>query len=155
KARVLICHDRAFLNRQIDRVVSLEIEGVKSWPGDYEAYQAARAVEAEVLVKQAARQEAQRAQLKKFIERFRYKASKARQVQSRIKMLEKQTTVQTLEERDTVSFRFPIVAASGREVATFKDVSFAYDQPVYEHLDATLLRGQRVAVVGLNGAGKT
>jgi ATP-binding cassette subfamily F protein 3 len=155
KARVLICHDRAFLNRQIDRVLSLEIEGVKTWPGDYEAYQAARAIEAEVLMKQAARQEAQRAQLKKFIDRFRAKATKARQVQSRIKMLEKQTVVQTLEERDTVSFRFPTVAASGREVATFKDVTFSYDRPIYEHLDATMLRGQRVAVVGLNGAGKT
>jgi ATP-binding cassette subfamily F protein 3 len=155
KARVLICHDRAFLNRQIDRVLSLEIEGVKTWPGDYEAYQSARAIEAEVLMKQAARQEAQRAQLKKFIDRFRAKATKARQVQSRIKMLEKQTVVQTLEERDTVSFRFPTVASSGREVATFKDVTFSYDRPIYEHLDATLLRGQRVAVVGLNGAGKT
>jgi ATP-binding cassette subfamily F protein 3 len=155
KARVLICHDRSFLNRQIDRVLSLEIEGIKTWPGDYEAYQAARAVEAEVLMKQAARQEAQRAQLKKFIDRFRAKATKARQVQSRIKMLDKMSTVQTLEERDTVSFRFPQIPASGREVATFKDVTFSYDRPIYEHLDATLLRGQRVAVVGLNGAGKT
>jgi ATP-binding cassette subfamily F protein 3 len=156
KALVLICHDRAFLNRQIDRVLSLEIEGVRTWPGDYEEYQRARAIEAEVLLKQAQRQEQQRAHLMKFIERFRYKATKARQVQSRIKMLEKQTTVQTLEERDTVSFRFPTVAASGREVATFKNVSFAYGSlKIYEGLDATLLRGQRVAVVGLNGAGKT
>jgi len=156
KARVLICHDRAFLDRQVNRIVSLEIEGIRSWPGNYEAYQRARAVEAEVLMNAAVKQEQQREHLKKFIERFRYKASKARQVQSRIKQLEKVQAVQTLEERDVVSFRFPEVPSSGREVATFKGVSFAYGSTkVYDGLDATLLRGQRVAVVGLNGAGKT
>jgi ATP-binding cassette subfamily F protein 3 len=156
KARVLICHDRAFLDRQVNRIVSLEIEGIKSWPGNYEAYQKARAVEAEQLMNAAVKQEQQREHLKRFIERFRYKASKARQVQSRIKVLEKMSTVQTLEERDVVSFRFPEVASSGREVATFKAVSKAYGPTqVYDRLDATLLRGQRVAVVGLNGAGKT
>ncbi len=156
KARVLICHDRAFLDRQVNRIVSLEIEGIKTWPGNYEAYQKARAVEAEVLMNAAVKQEHQKEHLKKFIERFRYKASKARQVQSRIKTLEKLKEVQTLEERDVVSFRFPEVPSSGREVATFKGVSFAYGpNRVYDRLDATLLRGQRVAVVGLNGAGKT
>ncbi|MBL8956668.1 MAG: ABC-F family ATP-binding cassette domain-containing protein [Myxococcaceae bacterium] len=156
KARVLICHDRSFLDRQVNRIVSLEIEGIKSWPGNYEAYQKARAVEAEVLMKAAVKQELQREHLKKFIERFRYKASKARQVQSRIKQLDKVQSVQTLEERDVVSFRFPEVASSGREVVTFKGVSFSYGPAkIYDGLDATLLRGQRVAVVGLNGAGKT
>jgi ATP-binding cassette subfamily F protein 3 len=156
KARVLICHDREFLNRQINRVVSLELEGLKSWSGNFDAYVAARTVEAEQLLKAAAKQEQKREQLERFIERFRYKASKARQVQSRIKQLDKTETVKTLENRDVVSFRFPTVAASGREVVSFRGVSKAYGETrVYSRLDATLLRGQRVAVVGLNGTGKT
>ncbi|MBK7864030.1 MAG: ABC-F family ATP-binding cassette domain-containing protein [Archangiaceae bacterium] len=156
KARVLICHDRAFLDRQVNRIVSLEIEGIKSWPGNYEAYQKARAVEAEQLMNASVKQELQKEHLKRFIERFRYKASKARQVQSRIKVLEKMSSVQTLEERDVVSFRFPEVPSSGREVATFKGIDKSFgSNVVYRGLDATLLREQRVAVVGLNGAGKT
>jgi ATP-binding cassette subfamily F protein 3 len=156
RALMLISHDRDFLNRQIDRVVSLEMEGVKTWAGNYDTYQRLRAEEAEQLLLRSQRQEARRGELEAFINRFRAKASKARQVQSRIKLLDKEERISVSQERDTVSFRFPEVARSGREVATFKGVGKSFGpRVVYRGLDATLLRGQRVAVVGVNGAGKT
>ncbi len=156
KALVLISHDRGFLNRQINRVLSLEVEGLKSWVGNYDDYRRLRAEEFEQLLARAERQAGRRAEMEAFINRFRAKASKARQVQSRIKLLEKEETVKVAEERNTVAFRFPEVARSGREVATFKQVRKAYGENViYAGLDATLLRGEKVAVVGVNGAGKT
>jgi ATP-binding cassette subfamily F protein 3 len=156
KALVLISHDRGFLNRQINRVLSLEVEGLKSWAGNHDDYRRLRAEEFEQLLARAERQAGRRAEMEEFINRFRAKASKARQVQSRIKLLEKEETVKVAEERSTVAFRFPEVARSGREVATFKQVRKAYGENViYNRLDATLLRGEKVAVVGVNGAGKT
>ncbi len=156
KALVLISHDRDFLNRQIGRVVSLETEGVRTWAGDFEDYRRQRAEELERLIAASEKQAAKREQLQAFVNRFRAKASKAAQAQSKLKQLEKMEVIEVHKERDTVGFRFPEVAASGREVVQFKDVSKAYGATaVYSHMNAQLLRGQRVAVVGLNGAGKT
>jgi ATP-binding cassette subfamily F protein 3 len=91
-----------------------------------------------------------------FIERFRATASKARQVQSRVKLLEKEEIVQVREERATVRFRFPEAPRSGREVARLDRVSKGYGgRSVYRDLSAQVLRGDRIAVIGLNGAGKT
>ena len=155
-AFMLISHDRSFLDRQVTRVLSLEVEGLKSYAGNHARYLEQRALEVEQLLQQAERQAARRSQLEAFINRFRAKASKARQVQSRVKMLAKEKEVETLEDRKTVSFRFGEVARSGREVAEFKGVRKAWGaNVVYDGLDALLLRGEKVAVVGLNGAGKT
>jgi len=91
-----------------------------------------------------------------FIERFRATASKARQVQSRVKLLEKEEIVQVREERATVRFRFPEAPRSGREVARLDRVSKGYGgRSVYRDLSAQVLRADRIAVIGLNGAGKT
>ena len=156
KALVLISHDREFLDRQINRVLSLEPEGVRTYTGDYESYQKQRAVEVEQLLARAGKAAERRAELEVFINRFRAKASKAAQVQSRIKQLDKMEVIQVREERATLGFRFPEVPSSGREVATFTDITKSYgDHVVYQHLSASLQRGQKVAVVGLNGAGKT
>src|SRR5256714_7226350 len=91
-----------------------------------------------------------------FIERFRATASKARQVQSGVKLLEKEEIVQVREERATVRFRFPEAPRSGREVAHLERVSKSYGATsVFRDLSAQVLRGDRIAVIGLNGAGKT
>ncbi|MBL8915527.1 MAG: ABC-F family ATP-binding cassette domain-containing protein [Archangium sp.] len=156
KAMVLISHDRGFLNRQINKVISLETEGVRVWSGNYEDYRRQRAEEYERLLAQQEKVQAKREQLQAFINRFRAKASKATQAQSKMKQLEKLETVEVHQERATVSFTFPVVAASGREVVKFHDVRKAFgDNVVYDGLEAQALRGQRIAVVGLNGAGKT
>ncbi|MHB8875797.1 MAG: ABC-F family ATP-binding cassette domain-containing protein [Myxococcaceae bacterium] len=156
KAMVLISHDRDFLNRQIGRVLSLEVEGLRSYPGNYEEYRRQREEEVLQLSARAERQAAKRAETQAFIDRFRAKATKARQAQSRMKMLEKEEIIEVREERAKVSFRFPEVARPGRDVASFKGVRKAYGEAViYDGLDASIQRGQRVAVVGINGAGKT
>ena len=156
KALLLVSHDREFLDRQIDRVLSLEPEGLRSYTGDYERYLTARAQEEDLLAAQAEKQARRRAQMQAFIERFRATASKARQVQSRVKLLEKEEIVQVREERATVRFRFPEAPRSGREVARLDRVSKGYGgRSVYRDLSAQVLRGDRIAVIGLNGAGKT
>src|SRR5215467_12428586 len=156
KALLLVSHDREFLDRHVSRVISLEPEGLRAYPGNYEDYLAARAAEEAQLQAKAERQQKRRAQTLAFIERFRAKATKARQVQSRIKQLEKEEIVQVREERATVRFRFPKAERSGREVARLEGVSKSYgERPVYSGLSAQVLRGERIAVIGLNGAGKT
>ncbi len=156
KALVLISHDRDFLNRQIGRVVSLEVEGLRSYTGNYEDYRRQRAQELEQLTAKAERQADRRAQMEAFIERFGAKASKARQAQSRAKMLEKEEVIEVHQERKKVSFTFPEALRSGRDVVKLEGISKRYGQTVvYEGLSATVERGQRVAVVGANGAGKT
>jgi ATP-binding cassette subfamily F protein 3 len=156
KALVLVSHDRDFLNRQIDRVLSFEVEGLRGYSGNYDEYRRIRALEEEELAGRARRQEAQRAEVEYFIERFRAKATKARQVQSRIKMLEKQELVQVLETRKTIHFQFPEVERSGREVVRYEGLSKSFGQKViYRGLTEAIQRGERVAVVGVNGAGKT
>ncbi len=156
KALVLVSHDREFLDRQIDRVLSLEVEGIRSYVGNYERYLELRADELTRLEAQADRQSRRRAELQSFIDRFRAKASKARQVQSRIKLLDKEEVVQTRDERATVRFRFPEAPRSGREVANLQNICKSYgDKIIYRNLSGQVLRSDRIAVIGLNGAGKT
>ncbi len=156
KAMILISHDREFLNRQINKVLSIEVEGLRSYPGNFEDYKRQRADELEQLRAAAAKVEARRAELQGFIDRFRAKASKASQAQSRVKMLERLDEVVVIKDRATVSFRFPEVPAPGREVMRVNAVSKAYGPlTVYDRASATVQRGQRIAIVGVNGAGKT
>ncbi|MBM4782472.1 MAG: ABC-F family ATP-binding cassette domain-containing protein [Archangiaceae bacterium] len=156
KAMVLISHDREFLNRQINRVVSLEVEGVRSWTGNFEDYRRLRAEEAERLLASQQKIEAKRAQLQAFVDRFKAKASKAAQAQSKMKQLAKMETVEVHRERATVGFTFPPTSPPGRDVVKLSGIKKAFgEHVVYDGLDALLLRGQRVAVTGLNGAGKT
>src|SRR5690606_21335635 len=156
KAMVLISHDRDFLNRQIDRVISLEIEGLRCYAGNYDRYEVQRAEEAELLEERARNIEAKRAHLQAFVDRFRCKASKARQAQSRLKPCVKRETVQLLEERETMRLRFPEVQRSGREVLRAEGLRKAFgENVVYDGASFVVERGQRIAIVAPNGAGKT
>ncbi|HTT72371.1 MAG TPA: ABC-F family ATP-binding cassette domain-containing protein, partial [Anaeromyxobacteraceae bacterium] len=156
KALLLVSHDREFLNRQIDRVLSLEPEGLRAYAGDYDAYLRQRAEEREQQRSKARRVEARRAELQGFIDRFGAKATKARQAQSRQKMLDRLEEVALYEERATLSFSFAPAPRSGREVLKLEGVSKAFgERAVYRDLSAQVLRGERIAVIGPNGAGKT
>ena len=156
KAILLVSHDREFLNRQIDRVVSLEPEGVRSYAGDYDDYRRQRAEEELRLLARAERQEQKRAQLERFIERFGAKNTKARQAKSKEKQLERMEEVQVLEHRDTLRFQFAEAPRSGREVLRLEGVRKAFGpRVVYRSLDGRVQRGERVGVIGPNGAGKT
>jgi ATP-binding cassette subfamily F protein 3 len=156
KALVLVSHDREFLNRQIDRVLALEPEGLRGYAGDYDDYKRQRAQEEERLLAQAKRQAAKRAQLETFIERFGAKNTKASQARSKEKQLERMEEIEVLEHRDTLRFSFPEAPRSGKEVLRLEGVAKAFGpRVVYRGLDARVLRGERVGVIGPNGAGKT
>ncbi|HEY6104736.1 MAG TPA: ABC-F family ATP-binding cassette domain-containing protein, partial [Anaeromyxobacteraceae bacterium] len=156
KALLLVSHDRVFLDRQIDRVLSLEPEGLRGWAGNYGDYRRQRAEEEARLLAEAKRQASRRAGLEAFIERFGAKNTKAAQARSKRKMLERMEAVEVRQERATLAFRFPEAPRSGREVLRFEGVARAFGGTlVYRALDARVLRGERVAVIGPNGAGKS
>jgi ATP-binding cassette subfamily F protein 3 len=156
KALLLVSHDREFVNRQVSRILALEPEGLRAYAGNYDDYRRQRAEEEEGLLARARRVEARRAELEGFIERFGAKATKARQAQSRRKMLERLEEVVVRAERPKVRFRFSDAPRSGREVLRLAGVARAFgEKRVYRDATATVLRGERVAIVGPNGAGKS
>ncbi len=144
------------MNRQIRRVLTFEPEGLRSYPGDYDSYRSQRAEEELNLEIRARRQAEERAVTQRFIDRFRYKASKARQVQSRIKQLDRSEVIEVRDHHSTVRFRFPEVPRSGREVIRIDQIDKRFgDKVIYRQVTKTLERGDRVAIIGVNGAGKT
>ncbi|HJP70411.1 MAG TPA: ABC-F family ATP-binding cassette domain-containing protein [Candidatus Limnocylindria bacterium] len=157
-AIVLVSHDRDFINDVANRIVELHDGMATEYVGDYADFVDQRDERIAFLQRQARVQGRKVAQLERFIERFRYKKTKARQVQSRIKQLDR---MERIEVRDTrvksVKFRFPQPPRSGRTVITLKDIAKSYgDNVVYDgDLDLQLERGQRVALIGPNGAGKS
>ena len=154
---VLISHDREFLNEQISRVVSLELEGVRSYPGNYDKYVAQRSEEETILQGRAKNLERERERLEKFVNRFRAQANKARAVQSRVKLLEKMETVETFGKRGTLRFEFPSVARTVADVVKIDGLTKAYgDHKVFERpVNLTVRRGEKIGIIGVNGAGKT
>jgi ATP-binding cassette subfamily F protein 3 len=156
RALLLVTHDRDFLNRQVDRILSLEPEGLRAYQGSYDDYLRQRAEEEERLRAAAARQEARVAELTRFIERFGAKATKAAQARSRQKMLDRMERIETLEQRATVRFRFHEAPRSGKEVLKVTGLAKRFgEKVVYRSLDGQIQRGERVAVIGPNGAGKS
>jgi ATP-binding cassette subfamily F protein 3 len=156
-AIVLVSHDRDFIDAVANRVAELANGGLTEYVGDYADFVEQREERIAQLEAQARTQQKKIAATEAFIERFRYKATKARQVQSRIKALERVDRVQLPQPRaKSVKFRFPDPPRSGRTVITLRDIHKAYgDNVVYAGLDLQLERGQKVALVGPNGAGKS
>ena len=153
---VVISHDRYFLDRLVTEIAAFEVDGFHTHKGNYSAYQKVRDLHLEHLRQVRAQQEKQIKQKERFIERFRYKNTKARQVQSRVKQLEKIELVELPAERKKVTFRFPEAPRAGRTVCSCKDVTVTYgDNCVYRGLDYDVHRGERIALVGPNGEGKT
>ena len=155
-AVVAVSHDRDFLNRVVTRVAAIEGRKIITYPGNYDDYVKAR--EKQEAIQEAALENQRKKveQTGRFIERFRYKATKARQVQSRVKQLEKLEWVKPLETRKTIRFTFPQPLRSGRMVIELKAVHKAYGPvKVYSGVDVSLFRGDKAALVGPNGAGKS
>ncbi len=153
---ILISHDREFLNEQITRVVSLELEGVRSYPGNYEKYVEQRAEEETILAGKAKNLAREKERLTKFIDRFRAQANKAAAVQSRVKMLEKMEDVETYEKRRTLRFSFPPTDRTVAEVIKIEKLKKAYgSHVVFPGIDLTVRRGEKIGIIGVNGAGKT
>ncbi len=155
-AVVVTSHDRTFLNQTATRVVAIEPDEVVLHRGNYDDYLVARESALQIKRSAAARQERQIAKQMRFVERFRYKAKKASQVQSRLKQLEKMEIIELPRATKKVSYSFPEPPRSGTQVITLRNISKSYgENVVYRGLDLTLDRGDRVALVGPNGAGKT
>jgi ATP-binding cassette, subfamily F, member 3 len=155
-AIILVCHDREFLNHQIKRVISFETEGVRSYSGNYDQYMGAREEEVKGLEAKAKNQESQVKEAKRFIERFRSKATKARQAQSKIKLLKKIELVSTHQKAKTIRFSFPEVKPSGKIVLSLQNISKSFgEKELYKNVDLSIMKGEKVAVIAPNGLGKT
>jgi ATP-binding cassette subfamily F protein 3 len=155
-AYILISHDRYFLDVTVKKIVELWNKKVHFYAGSYEKYHAQKAERLAQLEAAYKNQQDKIQQLEAFISRFRYQATKAKQVQSRIKELEKIERIELPPEEKTIHFTFPQPKPSGRVVAQFKDVSKSYGaKRVFSGVNFTIERGDRVALVGVNGAGKS
>ncbi|MGA3107257.1 MAG: ATP-binding cassette domain-containing protein [Terriglobales bacterium] len=160
-AFVLISHDRYFLDITVKRIVEIWNKQMHFYAGNYDQYLAGKAARKEQLESAYKTQHDRIEQLEVFINRFRYTATKAKQVQSRIKELDKMERIQIPDEEKTVHFSFPQPKPSGRIVAEFANVAKSYGESgpnphkVFEKVDFMIERGERIALVGVNGAGKS
>jgi ATP-binding cassette, subfamily F, member 3 len=153
---LIISHDTAFLDRVVTHIWELRHHKIEEYRGNYTSFQELRAERDAQLQASANRQTKEVARVQKFVDRFRYQANKASQVQSRIKQLEKVKTIEIQRDPKRVKFRFPLPAASGRQVLELTGVGKRYgEKVVYDTLDFSVERGQRIALVGENGAGKS
>jgi ATP-binding cassette subfamily F protein 3 len=153
---VVVSHDRYFLNRMVSSIAEVSPNGLAIYPGSYEDYLVERRARHELLEARARNQAKRVAEIERFIERFRYKASKARQVQSRIKMLARMDRIDVAAEDRRIRFALPEPPRTGRRVIRLAGAHKAYgDKVVYAGVDFEVERGERVALVGVNGAGKS
>ncbi|MGH7786242.1 MAG: ABC-F family ATP-binding cassette domain-containing protein [Candidatus Binatia bacterium] len=155
-ALVMTSHDREFMNRIVKRVIEIDGGELTSYSGDYDFYEAQRAlgdVHAEAAYQ---RQQAKLAKEMRFIERFKAQAAKAAQVQSRIKQLDKIDKLEPPKRRSTLVFDFPTCPRSGDDVVKIAGLRKAYGaRVIYDGLDLVIRRRERWAVMGVNGAGKS
>jgi ATPase subunit of ABC transporter with duplicated ATPase domains len=155
-ALLMTSHDWEFMNRIVNKVVEIDGGTLTSYSGNYEFYEAQRALNAKQQQAQFERQQAMLAKEIKFIERFKARASHAAQVQSRVKKLEKIDRVEPPRRRQSVVFDFPPAPRSGEDVVSLKKVDKHYgDRVIYQDFNFMVRRRERWCVMGVNGAGKS
>lgn len=155
-AMVIISHDRAFLDRVTTKTWELSLGRLTSYKGNYSHYLVEKEQRMELERAAYENQQAMIKQTERFITRFRAKSTKAKQVQSRAKQLEKLERLELSETERTIHFSFPPAAPSGRDVFHLKSVNKSFDgKQVFTDVTLDLQRGDKLAVVGVNGAGKT
>jgi ATP-binding cassette subfamily F protein 3 len=155
-AVVLVSHDRYFLDAVVTRIADLALRTITDYHCNYSQYLVQREERMERLREAKKRQDEEIARVQVFIDRFRYKATKAAQVQSRVKMLERIERIELPPERKRIHFQFPTAPRSGRTVLELAGVRKAYGpKVVLDGVDLHIERGERIALVGHNGAGKS
>ena len=153
---MLVSHDRYFLDAVVTRIADLSLRTLTDYHCNYSAYLVQRDARLDRLREAKKRQDDEIARVQEFVDRFRYKATKAAQVQSRLKMLEKIERIEVPPERKRIHFQFPAAPKSGRLVLELKGARKAYGPKlVLDHVDLHIERGDRIALVGHNGAGKS
>jgi len=156
-ALILVSHDRAFLDRVTNRTVEITLGNIQDYKCSYSEYVEQRLERIEAQQNAYENQQKEIAQIEKFIERFRYKATKAKQVQSRLKLLDKMDKIEVDDiDNSHISFRFPPAPHSGRITVETEHLALGYDSlEVLKDIDFHLERGEKVAFVGRNGEGKS
>lgn len=153
---LLISHDRFILNDLCDYIIHFENKKLNVYSGNYDTFQRTRSLQREVQARQIAKQETQRRHLQSFVDRFRYKASKAKQAQSRLKMLEKMEVLPPLSAEYGSSFDFPEPPETASPLITLEGVSVGYGgKVVLKNLSLRIVENDRVALLGANGNGKS
>ncbi|MCU9846484.1 ABC-F family ATP-binding cassette domain-containing protein [Defluviimonas sp. WL0024] len=153
---IIISHDRGLLNRAVGAILHLENRKLTLWSGPYDQFARQRAVLRAVQAAEAKKQDARRAHLQSFVDRFKAKASKAVQAQSRVKMLEKMTPILAPEEAKKVVFTFPEPEQLSPPIVTMEGTSVGYDgPPVLRRLSLRIDQDDRIALLGRNGEGKS
>jgi ATPase subunit of ABC transporter with duplicated ATPase domains len=155
-ALLMTSHDRAFMNRIVNKIMEIDGGALTTYSGNYEFYEQQRALNEQQQQAQFERQQAMLAKEIKFIERFKARASHAAQVQSRVKKLEKIDRVEPPKRRQSVAFDFLPAPRSGDDVVSLKNVHKRYgSRSIYEGFDFGVRRKERWCVMGVNGAGKS
>lgn len=155
-AVVVVSHDRAFMDNMVDRVAEIDGGRLQLYKGNYSSYLRQREEHIERLKQEAEKQAEEIAHMEAFIEKFRYKPTKAKQVQDRVKKLEKIQRIEVPQEKKTVHFNFVQPPRTGDMVVRLDGVSKSFgEKHVYDGLDFSIFRGEKVALVGPNGAGKS
>ncbi len=156
-AVIIVSHDRTFLDNVITKTVDVTQRQLITYEGNYSYYLQEKEMREEIQQNAYENQQAKIRQTERFIERFRAKATKARQVQSRVKALERMDLVEeVVSDMAAVNFRFTFRQPSGRHVVTMKDLSKAYgDLQILKHTNANIERGDKIALIGANGKGKS
>ena len=155
-AILMVSHDRAFLDELCGRCFELSQGSLSVYQGNYTVYESQSRIRKEQLVRSFKNQQKEIERTERFIERFRYKASKASQVQSRIKALDKVDRIEIESEEDAIAFSFPPAPRSGQTIIELQNLCKSYgDLEVLRNASIRIERGDRIAVVGVNGAGKS
>jgi len=156
KSFILISHDRDFLNSTTTCIFHLKNRKITQYGGNFDTFLKTYSLKQKNAEAQNAKQEEKRKHMLEFINRFRYKATKAKQTQSRIKMLEKMTFIPVEENDPSIAFNFPEPKMLNPPILTFEKVSLGYDDKlILKNISGTILPDDRIAIVGKNGNGKT
>ncbi|MBX2990688.1 MAG: ABC-F family ATP-binding cassette domain-containing protein [Bacteroidetes bacterium] len=155
-AVMIVSHDRRFLDNMTTKTYELSLGNLAEYPGNFSLYVREKEERKQLTLAAYQNQQQQIKQTERFIERFRYKATKARQVQSRVKMLEKMDLVEIEDEESGIHFKFPPAPSSGRSVLEIRNLQKSYgSKRIFSGIDFDIDRGDRIAFVGVNGAGKS
>jgi ATP-binding cassette subfamily F protein 3 len=153
---IVVSHDRFFIDRIAQEICELRLGRLFSYSGNYHFFEEQKEKDRQMLLKKSEHLEKERQKQQEFIDRFRYKNTKASQVQSRVKMLEKMEEVELESEEQKFSFELSVDTQSYKDVLCIENMSFRYaDEWVLSELNLDLYRGEKIALVGDNGAGKT